>query len=333
MLILGELVPKSIALHYAERIAAFTAWPVHFLSLAAYPVVRFLTLATDAITRLFGVRRRSALPFITAEEIKTMVDAGEEGGVLETGEKQMIYSVFAFGDTLVREVMVPRIDVLAVGADTPLDTAMDTVIQAGFSRVPVYRENIDDVVGVLYVKDLLRHWRECGLAGPVGDLTRPAYFVPETKMVDDLLREMQRSKVHMAVVVDEYGGTAGVVTIEDLVEEIVGEIHDEYDEAEEVLVEKMNGPEGLFNARIPLDDVNQLMGLHLEAEDVDTLGGLIYSALGRVPEMGDKVDLDDATITVLSLAGRRIKRVRVTRRAKPAPDALAQAGQITGGME
>jgi len=123
------------------------------------------------------------------------------------------------------------------------------------------------------------------------------------------------------------------VTIEDLVEEIVGEIHDEYDEAEEVLVEKMNGPEGLFNARIPLDDVNQLMGLHLEAEDVDTLGGLIYSALGRVPEMGDKVDLDDATITVLSLAGRRIKRVRVTRRAKPAPDALAQAGQITGGME
>ncbi len=318
MLVLGELVPKAIALHYAERLAHISAWPVYVLSIIAYPFVQFLTLATDVITWPLGVRRRSALPFITADEIKTMVDAGEEEGVLETDEKEMIYSVFEFGDTLVREVMVPRIDVAAVSADTPLEQALEVIVQAGFSRIPVYRENIDNVMGVLYAKDLLRRVQEGGLTGKVGDLARPAYFVPETKKVDDLLREMQRNKVHMAVVVDEYGGTAGVVTIEDLVEEIVGEIQDEYDWAEEVLVEKVNGQEGLFNARIPLDDVNSLMELQLEAEDVDTLGGLIYSHLGRVPDVGDKVELDDAVITVLSLAGRRIKRVRVTKRATPA---------------
>jgi len=320
MLILGELAPKAVALHYPERLAYISAWPVYVLSWIAYPLVQFLTLATDAVTRPLGVRRRSALPFITTDEIKTLVDAGEEEGVLESDEKEMIYSVFKFGDTLVREVMVPRIDVVAVGADLPLVQALDVIVQVGFSRIPVYRENIDNVIGVFYAKDLLRQVREGGLTGCVGDLARPAYFVPETKKVDDLLREMQRNKVHMAVVVDEYGGTAGVVTIEDLVEEIVGEIRDEYDWAEEVLVEKVSEREGIFNARVDLDDVNRLMGLNLQAEDVDSLGGLIYSHLGRVPDVGDKVELDEAVITVLSLAGRRIKRVRVTRRT-PAPPA------------
>jgi len=314
MLILGELVPKAVALHYAERFAYLSAWPVYILSLVAYPFVQFLTLATDVITWPLGVRRRSALPFITAEEIKTMVDAGEEEGVLETGEKEMIYSVFEFGDTLVREVMVPRIDVVAVGADMSLDQVLDTIIQAGFSRIPVYRENIDDVMGVIYAKDLLRRMRDNGLVGQASDLARPAYFIPETKKVDQLFREMQRDKIHMALVVDEYGGTAGVVTIEDLVEEIVGEIQDEYDWAEEVVVEKVSDREGIFNARVDLDDVNRLMGLELEAEDVDTLGGLIYSHLGRVPDVGDKVELEEAVITVLSLVGRRIKQVRVTKR-------------------
>ncbi|MBU0490984.1 MAG: hemolysin family protein [Chloroflexi bacterium] len=319
MLVLGELVPKSVALHYAQRISYLSAWPIHILAMLAYPVVQTLTLTTDAIAWLFGVRRRSALPFITAEEIKTMVDAGEEEGVFESEEKAMIYSVFDFGDTLTREVMVPRIDVVAVSVDTPLDQVLDTIIEAGFSRIPVYQDSIDDVVGVLYAKDLLRRMRDDGLPGRAGDLVRSAYFVPETKKVDDLLRELQRDKVHMAVVVDEYGGTAGVVTIEDLVEEIVGEIQDEYDWAEELLVEKVSAREGIFNARIGLDDVNQLMDLDLTTEDVDTLGGLIYSHLGRVPDVGDTVQVKDAEVTVLSLAGRRIKRVRVTKLAEPDP--------------
>jgi CBS domain containing-hemolysin-like protein len=188
------------------------------------------------------------VPFVTEEEIKTLVDAGEEGGSIEEDEKEMIYSIFDIGDTLAREIMIPRMDVLALDVETPLPAAVDAVISLGHSRIPVYQGNIDNVVGLLYAKDLLRVWKEGGQTSLRG-LLRPACFVPETKKVDDLLAELQQKRIHMAVVVDEYGGVAGLVTLEDIVEEIVGEIRDEYDVNEESLYERVSDAEYIFDAR------------------------------------------------------------------------------------
>jgi len=224
----------------------------------------------------------------------------------------MIYSIFELGDTLAREVMVPRIDVIALDVSTPLLEALDAIMEVGHSRIPVYRETIDNVQGVLYAKDLLPYLRQGRSDVPLKKILREAYFIPETKRASDLLPDLQQRRVHMAVVVDEYGGTAGLVTIEDLVEEIVGEIQDEYD-AEEPFVEFVNDDEYLFDARVDLDDLNRLMNVELPTEDSDTLGGFIYTELGKVPTVGDQVAFGNMGFTVESVAGRRIKKVRVQR--------------------
>jgi CBS domain containing-hemolysin-like protein len=208
--------------------------------------------------------------------------------------------------------MVPRISIVAVEAETSLLEALDVIIEAGHSRIPVYRDNIDNIVGVLYAKDLLAYLRDGQVEVPLCDILREPYFIPESKHVDELLQELQQRKVHIAIVVDEYGGTAGVVTIEDLIEEIVGEIQDEYDR-EEPFIEHISEDEIIFNARIDLDDVNHLMSLNLPTERGDTLGGLVFSELGKIPAPGDRVQIDGVTIVVLAVVGRRIKKVRVTR--------------------
>jgi CBS domain containing-hemolysin-like protein len=251
------------------------------------------------------------MPVITEEEIKTLVDAGQEGGVLEEGEKEMIYSVFDIGETLAREVMVPRIDMAAVDAETPMLEAADVVIQHGHSRIPVYQGTIDHIVGILYAKDLLRVLRREGRGGGIHltDLTRPAYFVPETKKVDELLRELRQRRVHMAIVIDEYGGTAGLVTIEDILEEIVGEIRDEYDESEQPMVTPVGEHEYVFDSRIPIDDVNDLLGVKLSDEESDTLGGLIYNRLGKVPKPGDILEVEGLRLKVLDVQDRRIGKI------------------------
>ncbi len=314
MLLLGELVPKTLALQHAERFALLVARPITLLSRIFAPVVSLLTFVTNLIVRLMGQDRKSAMPFVTPEEIKTMVDAGQEGGVIETTEKEMIYGVFGMGQTTAREVMVPRIDVFALAVETPLPDVIAAAIRTSHTRIPVFEGTRDNIIGLVNAKDLLK----CGLEScPVGglrQLLRPAHFVPESKKIDDLLREMQAHRVHMAVVVDEYGGTAGVVTIEDLLEEIVGEIQDEYDK-EESLMQAVSDGEAIFDGITPLDDVNETMGLDLRADDVDSVGGYVYSQLGRIPSAGDSVQVDGARITVVSTAGRRIKKVKVTRHA------------------
>ncbi len=241
-----------------------------------------------------------------------MVDAGEETGIIEEDEKEMIYSIFELGETLAREVMVPRIDIIAVESKTPIQQALDLILEKGHSRIPVYEETIDNIIGLLYAKDLLGHLRDGDAAVALHDILRPAYFIPETKKVDELLQDLQQRKVHMAIVVDEYGGTAGLVTIEDLVEEIVGEIQDEYD-AEEPFIEVISNDEFIFNARVDLDDVNKLMNVELPSERYNTLGGFIYSQLGKVPKVGDEILFDGIKIAVLSVVGRRIKKVKVNR--------------------
>ncbi len=250
------------------------------------------------------------LTAVTDDELKNWVEKGQPEGSLEKGERKMIYSIFQFGETLCREVMVPRIDVFGLDINTPLPEAIEAVIHSGHSRVPVYADTIDNVLGILYSKDLVRV--ALGGAEPelLRRLLRPPFFVPEAKKVDELLREMQGRGVHMAVVVDEYGGTAGIVTLEDIVEEIVGEIRDEYDQAEEQLYTQVGPNEYLLQGRMALDDVNDLLGTHLPKDDADTLGGYIYGEVGRVPTGGELLDVDEWTFIVEQVSGRRIRMVR-----------------------
>ena len=315
MLIIAELVPETIAVQYSERLALWLAPPLAAISIVAMPMVHLMVWVSNVISRLFGAEPRGDMPFVTEEEIKTLVDAGEEEGVIQEEEKEMIYSIFELGDTLAREVMVPRIDVVALDVRTPMLEALDTIMEAGHSRIPVYEETIDNVQGLLYAKDLLPYLRQGRSDVPLKSILRQAYFIPETKKASDLLPDLQQRRVHMAVVVDEYGGVAGLVTIEDLLEEIVGEIQDEYD-AEEPYVEFVSDNEYVFDARVDLDDLNRLMDVSLPTEDSDTLGGFIYTELGKVPTVGDQVVFDDMGFTVESVAGRRIKKVRVERRSQ-----------------
>lgn len=246
----------------------------------------------------------------TETELISMMEAGQQEGVLEQEEQKMIVSIFRLGDTLVREIMIPRIDILALDVDTPVDQAIDALIKSGHSRVPVFEDTVDNVLGLLYAKDLLRLWREGNHFGSLKDLLRPAYFVPESKKADELLAELQANHIHMAVVVDEYGGVAGLVTMEDIVEEIVGEIQDEYDQSEELLFQPIDEDEYLFQGRIDLDDFNEIMGSELPRSEADTLSGLIFSRIGRVPVAGDSVQVDELKLTVEQVTGHRIRKVR-----------------------
>lgn len=303
----GEFLPEALVLRAPEQAALTFAPFVAFLEWLLAPVVQFsLWLSSRVSSPVAGQR----VPLVTEEEIKTLVDAGEEGGAIEEDEKDMIYSIFEISETWARELMVPRIDVLALDVETPFTDAVDAMLSAGHSRVPVYEHSIDNVLGILYTKDLLRAYRANKLEGGLRPLLRPAYFVPETKKANELLAELQQKRIHMAVVVDEYGGTSGLVTLEDIVEEIVGDIRDEYDVNEESYVEQLSETEYIFDARINLDDVNELLKLKLPTDDSDSLGGFIYGQLGHIPANGEKVATDGAQFEVLVVTGRRIRKVR-----------------------
>jgi CBS domain containing-hemolysin-like protein len=250
---------------------------------------------------------------VTEDEIKNWVETEQPSGGLEKDERRMIYSIFQFGETLCREIMVPRIDVLALDVNTTLQEAMNELVRSGHSRVPVYEDSIDNVIGLLYAKDLLKMTRAQEEAQDLHKLLRPAYFVPESKKVDELLAEMQAQGVHLVVVVDEYGGMAGVVTLEDIVEEIVGEIRDEYDQGEELAVQEIAPDEYLFKGQVSLDDVNELLDTDLTAELSDSLGGYIFSQLGRVPLQGDSVSAGEWHFTVEEIRGQRIGKIRARR--------------------
>lgn len=316
LLIFGELIPKEIGRRHAETIAVSFIAPLNAVSYLAKPLAEVVTrigriLAGGSWEKI----EEDVVGSITEEDLLSYVDAGEEEGVLEEDEKEMIYSIFGLADTTAREVMVPRIDIIAVEAGSSIDDAMDTIIKAGHSRVPVYEDTIDNIIGILYVKDLLIHWLKESKPESIRGLERSVYYVPETKVVSDLLRELQTKKVHIAVVVDEYGGTSGLVTIEDILEEIVGDIQDEHD-SEEALMQYISEDEYIFNARMDLDDINDILSISLPTDESDTLGGLIYDALGRIPEAGEVLDgasfnVPNVEVKVLDVEGRRIKRARV----------------------
>jgi len=303
-------------------------------SMRLAPYVRILTVILSPFLILplaIGRRKGEAqgpMSTVTEEELKSMVDAGHEGGVLEGDERQMIFSIFELGDTLVREIMLPRIYLNALEVSTPLPQAVDTLLRLGHSRVPVYEESVDNILGLLYAKDLLRVWNQelsgnqaqAGLqasaesqmdqAVSIRGLLRPATFVPEAKKVDELLEEMQAGHVHMAMVVDEYGGIAGLVTLEDIFEEIVGEIQDEYDQSEEAPYVQVGEGEYIFLGRVDLNNFNEVMGSQLPSEETETLGGFIYEQVGRVPVSGESLQVGDISLTIEQVTRRRIRKVR-----------------------
>jgi CBS domain containing-hemolysin-like protein len=271
-------------------------------------------MITSLFVPMLGGQIKHRGPFVTEEELRLLVTVGEEEGVLEEEETEMIHSIFEFADTTVREVMIPRIDMVTLSSEATVTEAVDLALQGGLSRIPVYDENagIDEIMGILYTKDMLKQMREGHDTLPIRDLVRPAYFVPETKKLDDLLREIRQNRTHIVMVVDEYGSIAGLVTIEDLVEEIVGDIQDEYDH-EEKLYEKVSEDEYIIDAKVSIDDFNELMDMELEDTDYETLGGFVYAQLDKIPNTGDAVMFELVTFTVLAKRGRRITKIRVQR--------------------
>jgi putative hemolysin len=327
-ILFGELVPKVIGLARPEPVALGLGRVVDLTARLFGPLVAFLTAITNFVTRPLGIVPGEEAN-ITAEEFRLLVERSGDTGVLEAEEEQMIHAVIELGDRRIHEVMVPRIDIDAVDVESDFDDVVTQMIDAGHSRIPAYEDSIDNVVGILYAKDLLRFLKTDGDRPSLRDLLRTPYFAPESMTVDDLLHELQRRKVHIAIVLDEYGGTSGLVTIEDLLEEIVGEIQDEYD-VEEPLVVKLSDNESRIDGRADIDDLVELYDLQLdegELEQFDTVGGLVFHRLGGVPHVGDVVSVDGLTLTVESTDGRRVGKVLAVR----APRAQGGEGENESG--
>jgi putative hemolysin len=313
--VVAELAPKTWAVQHPEA-AALGSAPAIRLLMAVRPVgwiARALIRITNAV--LPGKGMRSG-PYTSDEMLRAIADEAAEEEVIEHEERTLIHSIIDFGDTVVREVMVPRPDMVAVESYARITDVVDVVIPAGYSRIPVYSQGIDDIVGIVYVKDLMRAEREGRGDHEVAEVMREPHFTPESKRVSALMREMQAGKFHMAVVVDEFGGTAGLVTLEDLIEELVGEITDEYD-VEEAPAERLEDGTLVVNARMPVDEVNELLGGEAqpelpEGEDWDTVGGLLYSLLGHVPSEGESAEVDGHLLVAERVEGRRIGRVRIS---------------------
>ena len=311
------VAPRTLGRQHPERVALAAAAPVGFLTALLGPLPSLLIVVGNVLTPGKGFREG---PFASEAELRDLVGRAQRSGVVEASEREMIESVFDLGDTIVREVMVPRTDIVVIERGKTVRQALNLCLRSGFSRIPVVGENTDDVLGVVYLKDLVKKERtEGGAAAKVEEVGRTARFVPESKPVDELLREMQSERGHIAVVVDEYGGTAGLVTLEDLVEEVVGEITDEYDR-EAPPIEALPDGSLRVTARLPVEDLEERYGVRLPHEDVDTVGGLMAMLLGRVPIPGATVTCNGIVLVAESAKGRRnhIGTVLV-RRTKDAP--------------
>jgi CBS domain containing-hemolysin-like protein len=311
LLLVGEFTVEGRILHDPE------VWAVRMVDFGNLLVLLFTPLIALPLAIFRAQWMVEPTANVTEDELKTWVESEHVPGSLEREERQMIYSIFQFGDTLAREIMVPRVDMMALEVHTPLADAVQALLESGHSRVPVYERHDDNVIGLLYAKDLLRTMGGSGKKVSLKDLLRPAYFVPETKKADDLLAEMQSQRIHMALVVDEYGGVTGLVTLEDIIEEIIGEIRDEYDQGEESLYQQVSPDEYVFLGLVDLDDFNEVMGSHLPKSESDTLAGYLYDQMGRVPQGGESLHVDGLLLTIEQVSGRRIRRVRA-RREPPA---------------
>jgi CBS domain containing-hemolysin-like protein len=311
IILFAEALPKAIALRNPSGTARLITGPFYFLTVVLRPVI----IVIDFIARrLFGISGANDLtPIVTEEELLTIVNVGEEEGVIEPNEREMIEDIITFGDTIVREIMIPRVDVITIIASASFQEAIMLITSHGHSRVPVIKESSDRIIGILYAKDILAHMRYGQPHQTISGLMRQPYYVPEMIKIDMLLRNMQTKRVHFAVVVDEYGATTGIVTLEDILEEIVGEIHDEFDPTSVPDVVWNGAGDVVVDARMLLDDVNDLTGLDLSSESSDRIGGFVAEKLGRMSEAGDIVKLSEQTqLTVIAIEGLRSSRIRIT---------------------
>lgn len=314
-LVLGELVPKRMALSEPETTAFRVAGMINFFSKVTYPIVKFLTISTNLVVKLAGGSVTVTEEQITEEEIRTMINVGEEKGIFRETETEMINSIFEFDDTVAKEVMTPRIDIVALSSEATSDEILDVIVQENFSRIPVYEESIDNIIGILYVKDLFSMIKDkVEWEVSLKDIIREAHFVPEYKKIDELFKEMQKSKTHIAVVIDEYGGTAGIITIEDLLEEIVGNIFDEYDDV--VLdYEKIDDNTYIVNGMLDLDDVNDILDVKIsDEEEFDTISGMLLSHSGKMPEVGYELMIDNVYFRIEEVDDKRISKIRIEKR-------------------
>ncbi|HTW09656.1 MAG TPA: hemolysin family protein [Acidimicrobiales bacterium] len=314
--VFAELAPKIWAVQHSERAALLTA--PFLVALVGFPLLRWSTHALIKVANLVlpgkGLKEG---PYVTEDELLAMADTAAEEEVIEREERKLIHSIIDFGDTVAREVMVPRPDMVTVAAAAAVHEAADVASAAGFSRIPVYGRGIDDIVGVAYVKDLMRAEREGRANAPITEVVRPAQFVPDSKRIAEVMREMQAGKHHMAIVVDEYGGTAGLITLEDVLEELVGEISDEYD-VDRPRAEYLDDGQLRVDGSLPIDEVNEIAGFELPHGDWDTVGGLLYSLLGHVPVEGESVKCDGHLLVAQKVDGRRIAQVLISDQPEPA---------------
>lgn len=313
-LVLGELVPKRVAMQKDEPIARFVASPLHALSKVTSPFVRLLTASTNFCIRLFGIDPDAEEEKVTEEEIRMMVDVGEEKGTIHETEKVMINNIFEFNNKTVSDIMTHRTEIAALAVDSSLDEVIRFVNTEKYSRIPVFEENIDNIIGVMHSKYLIQYLSENSSKENFNlkDIVRKPYFVPASKRTDELFKELQKNKTHLAIIIDEYGGTAGLVTLEDLIEEIVGNIFDEDDEIEKD-IEKIDDDTFLIKGSISLDEVQEILGIDLPIDDYDTLSGFVIGQLGRIPEMGDRstVEFNELLFKVEEVQEKRASKIKV----------------------
>lgn len=311
LLVFGEIVPKTYCKEHAVRISQFAIGPLNALYKVLRPLIAFFLFISNTVIRIFGGPKIKEVPILTENDIRTLIEISEREGVLEEEEREMIHSIIDFGDLHVKEIMTPRVDFQAISSDLTLEEVREEAIKHGHSRIPVYEQDLDRIIGILFVKDLLRVDNENTVFN-IKDIIRPVLFVPKTKKVSDLLKTFQKEKNHMAIVVDEYGLTAGLVTIEDALEEIVGDIQDEYDEE---LPEYEVHDDGTIvtYAKINLDELGDILNIDFPEEDVETLGGFITTVSGTVPGVGEEVHYKDITFIILESDERRIEQVKIIR--------------------
>ncbi len=315
IVLIGEITPKTIALSHSERYALLVARPIKFLITLTGPVVWIFTRLPGWLLKIMGAKIHPS-PFVTEEDIRAMIDLGEETGTLLEEEKEMLQKVFEFGDTVASEAMVPRTEIVAIEDSATVSEALQIVKEKGFSRYPVIHEKMDNVIGILYIKDILIKMAEENIPTdtPIKDFVREAYFIPENKRISELLNEMQKKKFQIAIVVDEYGGTAGLITLEDLMEEIVGSLQDEFEKIKaEKDVEVIDERTFIVSGTTGLDEVSDLVGVELESPDFHTIGGFVFGLFGRLPREGEQIRYHNLRFLILSMDQRKISKIKITR--------------------
>ncbi len=315
VLVFGEITPKVLAVQKTEKIFGMTIRVITALSILFTPIIWLLMGISNFLLRMIGSRKVTDAPFITEDEIAYAVNIGAQEGALEEEESKMLQRTLELKDTSVKEIMIPRVDVFAISENTSLDQAIEMVYEEGFSRFPVFRETVDHIVGVLYAKDILKTTHQKGTEmlsrTKIKEIMREPYFVPETKKVDDLLKEFKTHMVHMAIVVDEYGGTEGIVTIEDIIEEVVGEILDEFDEGEDFGIEKVNDTTFIINSKVTINDIERELNMTFPPTEYETLGGYLLEFFERVPNVGEEVFVEGLRFRILAATRSRIAKVKM----------------------